>query len=212
MNTLYWQRNLLHFKKFYEFFYIFMKKWYIILIVVIIALFALILGYKAKIFSKIWWDKQNQASYAWSFTGASFITTFSDKYSPVKDAKSTHACLAWNDESCFSIVVRSGSYKSYFQAYWTAMYNQMINATGSEVSEDDLTAQLSAGYSEVRTVEWTEDTIRHLVDIGLEAQHLYIERPWGTLIVTDMLGLKGQSYPERTYIEYVDIPKYILVK
>ena len=131
-----------------------------------------------------------QRNYKWSFTGESFVTTFSDKHSPVSDAKNTHACLAGNDDSCFLIAVRSGNYASYFNAYRISVYEQMIDATGSTVTDDDLKAQLKAGYNEVLQITGADGRMWHLVDIGLEAQHLYIERPWGTLIVSDMLGLK----------------------
>lgn len=85
-----------------------------------------------------------QRSYKWSFTGASFITTFTDKQSPVTGAKTTHTCLAGNDESCFMITVWSGNYASYFNAYRISVFDQLMNASGSEVTNDDLKAQLRA--------------------------------------------------------------------
>lgn len=88
----------------------------------------------------------------------------------------------------------------------------MINAEGSEVTVDDMKAQLKAGYIEVQSFDGPEDSEWHLVDIGLESQHLYIERPWGTLIVRDMLGMKGPSHEDRRYIPYTDMPQYIDVK
>lgn len=66
----------------------------------------------------------------------------------------------------------------------------MMAESGATVTNDDLTAQLQAGYTDALTITGSDNMIWHLADIGMEAQHLYIERPWGTIIITDMLGLK----------------------
>lgn len=168
-----------------------MKKRYIFSIIVVIIAVIGIITYTVDMPSSFNGRKiMIQRSYKWSFTGASFVTTFTDKKSPVTGAKTTHTCLAGNDESCFMITVWSGNYASYFNAYWISMFDQMMAASGSTVTDDDLKAQLRAGYHEVKTFIGTGGSNWHLVDIGMEAQHLYIERPWGTLIVTDTLGLK----------------------
>lgn len=154
----------------------------------------------------------NKKSYHWSFSGASFVTTFSDKYTNISGARNTHACLAGNDESCFLITVWPGNYASYFNAYWITMFDQMMDQPGSSITDDDLKAQLKAGFHEVSAIPGLNDTTWHLVDIGMEAQHLYVERPWGTLIVTDTLGLKGPSHDDRTYMHYTDMPMHIHVQ
>lgn len=190
-----------------------MKNWYIVVILLAIISFIIMVNYSVDVFP---FNHESRIinAYKWSFTGESFVTTFTDQESPVKEAKNTHACLAWNDESCFVITVRSWNYASYFNAYWIAIYEQLMASSWWEVTFEDLKSQLTAWYSQVTTVpdnkwdggEW------HLVDIGLEWQHLYIERPWGTIIVTDTLGMKWPSYPERRYIPYLEMPQYIQVK
>lgn len=150
-------------------------------------------------------------SYDWSLTGESFVTTFVQKSNSITGAKDTHTCLAGNDESCFMITVWSGNYASYFNAYRISKYEEMMSASGSTVTVDDLKAHLKAGYTEVKPINGNNN-IWHLVDIGYEGQHMYIERPWGTLIVTDLLGLKGPSYEDRKYISLTEMPSYIVVK
>lgn len=189
-----------------------MKNWYIAAIVLVIIAFAAIITYRIDMppfgSRKIMLPR----NYNWSFSGASFITTFTDKTSPVTGAKTTHTCLAGNDESCFLITVWSGNYPSYFNSYRIALFGEMMAQSGSTLTEDDLKGQLAAGFHEVMSIDGLSGAKWHLVDIGMEAQHLYVERPWGTLIITDMLGLKGPSYEDRTYMRYTDMPKYIAVQ
>ncbi|MBP6910298.1 hypothetical protein KBC03_01740 [Patescibacteria group bacterium] len=52
--------------------------------------------------------------------------------------------MVGNDESCFVITVRSGNYASYFNAFWIAMFEQMMQQSGSTVTNDDLIGQLKA--------------------------------------------------------------------
>lgn len=189
-----------------------MKNRYIVVILLAIVSFIIMVNYSVDIFH---FSKESRIinAYQWEFTGESFVTTFTDQQAPVKEAKNTHACLAWNDESCFIITVRSGNYASYFNAYWIAIYEELMAAPWSEVTFDDLKSQLKGGYIQVLSIpnnKW--DGERHLVDIGLEWQHLYIERPRGTLIITDTLGMKGASYEDRRYIPYLEMPQYIQVK
>ena len=84
--------------------------------------------------------------------------------------------------------------------------------TGSELTENDLKSQLTAGYIKVMDITGNNNSVWHLVDIGLEAQHLYSERSRGTIIITDTLGLKGPSYPDRKYLDYTQMPQYINVQ
>lgn len=189
----------------------FMKNRYLVVIIIaIVAIFGII-SYNVELPPFNGRNIMTSKTYNWSFTGESFVTTFSDKHTPVPGAKNTHACLAGNDESCFLITVWTGNYAGYFNAYRIANYETMMAMTGSELTENDLKSQLTAGYIKVMDIIGNNNTVRHLVDIGLEAQHLYTERPWGTIIITDTLWLKGPSYPDRKYLDYIDMPKYIKV-
>lgn len=167
-----------------------MKKRYVVVLLIAIVAIIGIMTYETDIVTTTPTGEFLNRSYKWSFTGQSFITTYTDRAGDVKGAKMSHACLVGNDESCFQIVVRSGNYASYFNAFRIAMFEQMMQQTGSTVTQDDLLAQLKAGFHEVLAITGTQDMRRHLVDIGMEAQHLYLERPRGTIILTDTLGLK----------------------
>jgi|GEM_PF-3615209 len=167
-----------------------MKNRYLISILVVIAAAIGIISYKVELPSFHTTKITLPKNYTWSFTGQSFITTFNDAFTPIEGARNTHACLAGNDESCFLITVRSGNYAGYFNAFRIENFKKMMTFSGSEVSQDDLNAQLKAGFTEVLSIHGVDGATWHLVDIGMEAQHLYVERPWGTLIITDMLGLK----------------------
>jgi len=167
-----------------------MKKWYLVAIILVIAALITTLSYNLDVPSLQPSKIITTREYKWILTGASFITTYNDNNSPVSGAKTSHICLAGNDESCFLITIWSGSYESYFTAYWTTMFNKMIAESGSTVTKDDLTAQLQAGYHDALTVSGSNGSLWHVAEIGMEQLQLYTERPWGTIIVTDTLGLK----------------------
>lgn len=147
-----------------------------------------------------------------SLTGGSFVQKSIPQTVSGSKVKDTSVCLAENDESCFLITVWSGDYASYFTLYRSAIFTEMIEATWSSVTVDDMNAQIDAWFHEVMAITWLNNTLWHLADIGLEAQHIYIERPRGTLIITDSLGLKGPSFEDRVYIPYIDMPQHIIVE
>ncbi len=121
------------------------------------------------------------------FTGINMTNRNTQTDSPLSGTQTTYSCLTDNDESCFTITTRSGDYKSYFNAYRRTMFQDMIAVSGSTVTQDDMNAQIDAGITDVRIFTGINNTVWHLADIGMEMQHLYIERPWGTLIVIDSL-------------------------